>query len=199
GVVQLMGRGGGWPLTVFLTPDLRPFFGGTYFPPSDRFGMPGFPKLLRALAAAWQSQSKDIDSQAAQFEEGLKALARDGLEAEPAGTSPQEIVASGELLERHIDGQYGGFGTAPKFPNPMNLEMMLRAYRRSRSEQLKNSVLFTLERMARGGIYDQLGGGFHRYSVDQRWQVPHFEKMLYDNAQLLHLYSEAHQLSPRPL
>ena len=199
GVVQLMGRGGGWPLTVFLTPDLRPFFGGTYFPPSDRFGMPGFPKLLHGLAAAWQSQAKDVQSQAAQFEEALKAMSRDGLESEPADLSTQQIVAAGELLERHIDRQYGGFGSAPKFPNPMNLEMMLRAYRRNRSAGLRDSVMFTLERMARGGIYDQLGGGFHRYSVDQRWQVPHFEKMLYDNAQLLHLYSEAHQLSPRPL
>ncbi len=199
GVVQLMGRGGGWPLTVFLTPDLRPFFGGTYFPPADRFGMPGFPKLLHGLAAAWQSQAKDVDSQAAQFEEALKVMSRDGLEGEPADLAPQHIVAAGEFLERHIDRQYGGFGSAPKFPNPMNLEMMLRAYRRSRTEGLRDSVMFTLERMARGGIYDQLGGGFHRYSVDQRWQVPHFEKMLYDNAQLLHLYSEAHQLSPRPL
>jgi len=199
GVVQLMGRGGGWPLTVFLTPDLRPFFGGTYFPPADRYGMPGFPRLLQALAEAWRSQPTDIESQAAQFAEGLAVLAADGLEGKPAELSAADLIGAGETLLRYVDQQHGGFGSAPKFPSPMNLGAMLRAFRRRRSAPLRDSVLFTLERMAQGGIYDQLGGGFHRYSVDQYWRIPHFEKMLYDNAQLLHLYAEAHQLNPRPL
>jgi uncharacterized protein YyaL (SSP411 family) len=199
GVVQLMGRGGGWPLTVFLTPDLRPFFGGTYFPPEDRFGMPGFPKLLSALDQAWRSQPKEIEDQARQFEEGLKHLGAYGLESNPAPLVAKDIVDAGEHLEQRVDGRFGGFGTAPKFPNPMNVAVLLRAYRRSGGNGLLSSALLTLERMAEGGIYDQLGGGFHRYSVDERWLVPHFEKMLYDNAQLLHLYAEAQQVSPRPL
>ena len=199
GVVQLMGRGGRWPLTVFLTPDLRPFFGGTYFPPSDRHGMPGFPRLLQALAEAWRSQPRDIEGQAAQFAEGLAVLAADGLGGRPAELSGPDIVNAGETLLRYVDHQHGGFGSAPKFPSPMNLGAMLRAFRRCRSAPLRDSVLFTLEQMAKGGIYDQLGGGFHRYSVDQYWRVPHFEKMLYDNAQLLPLYAEAQQLNPRSL
>jgi uncharacterized protein YyaL (SSP411 family) len=199
GVVQLMRQGGGWPLTVFLTPDLRPFYGGTYFPPEDKYGRPGFPKLLEALHDAWVNQRDKVLEQAEAFHEGLGELAAYGLDAAPSALSAADVVKMGEQMLRMVDPVNGGFGRAPKFPNPMDVSFMLRAWRRGGPEALKDAVMRTLERMALGGIYDQLGGGFHRYSVDERWLVPHFEKMLYDNAQLLHLYSEAQQVEPRPL
>ncbi len=200
GVVQLMGLGGGWPLTVFLTPERVPFFGGTYFPPEDRYGRPGFPKVLQALSEAWTSRRDEVAQQAGEFREGLGELALHGLDAAPAALKAEDLVAMGTALLRRMDGVNGGFGGAPKFPNPMSVALVLRAWRRApEQDALKQAVLLTLEKMARGGIYDQLGGGFHRYSVDERWRVPHFEKMLYDNAQLLHLYTEAHQVEPRPL
>ncbi|MFL5320658.1 MAG: thioredoxin domain-containing protein, partial [Myxococcaceae bacterium] len=199
GVVQLMGRGGGWPLTVFLKPDLTPFYGGTYFPSEDRYGMPGFPKLLLALSDAYKNRRQDIEEQSQQFKEGLAHIASYGLDANSSELKPDDIVSAAQSLEREIDRVHGGFGGAPKFPNPMNVALLLRGWRRSKDQKLLSAVLLTLERMANGGIYDQLGGGFHRYSVDQKWLVPHFEKMLYDNAQLLHLYSEAQQIEPRPL
>src|SRR6185295_6123420 len=191
GVVSLQGRGGGWPLTVFLLPDLRPFFGGTYFPKTDRYGMPGFGRLLEALHRSWEGQRKEVEAQAREFQHGLEHIAAYGLDAPPSALAAEDLVRAAELLERKVDRVHGGFGSAPKFPNPSNVQMMLRAWRRSGKEPLKSAVAITLERMARGGVYDQLGGGFHRYSVDERWLVPHFEKMLYDNAQLLALYSEA--------
>jgi uncharacterized protein YyaL (SSP411 family) len=198
GVVQLMGRGGGWPLTVFLTPDLRPFYGGTYFPSRDRYGIPGFPRLLASLSEAWRNKRGDVEQQAAAFREGLAEYAAHGLEGAAGKWSGKDIAEAGHALGGALDPSYGGFGGAPKFPNPMCLALLLRAWRRGASE-LWEGVALALERMARGGIYDQLGGGFHRYSVDARWLVPHFEKMLYDNAQLIHLYSEAQQIRPRPL
>ncbi|AEI65202.1 thioredoxin domain-containing protein [Corallococcus macrosporus] len=199
GVVQLMGQGGGWPLTVFLTPDLKPFYGGTYFPPQDRYGRPGFPRLLGALRDAWENKQDEVQRQAAQFEEGLGELATYGLDAAPSALTAADVVAMGQGMAKQVDPAHGGFGGAPKFPNPMNFALMLRAWRRGGGAPLKDAVFLTLERMALGGIYDQLGGGFHRYSVDARWRVPHFEKMLYDNAQLLHLYAQAQQVEPRPL
>ncbi len=199
GVVQLMGQGGGWPLTVFLTPDLKPFYGGTYFPPSDRYGRPGFPRLLASLRDAWVNKQSEVQHQARLFEEGLGELAAYGLDAAPGTLSAEDVVSMGRGMAQQVDPVHGGFGGAPKFPNPMNLALMLRAWRRGGGASLKDGVFRTLERMALGGIYDQLGGGFHRYSVDERWRVPHFEKMLYDNAQLLHLYAEAQQVEPRPL
>ena len=199
GVVQLMGRGGGWPLTVFLTPDLRPFFGGTYFPPADKFGMPAFSKILRALNTAWLEQRSEIAEQAKQFETGLSHLSTAGLDGVASEMRPSDVVSAAEQLEGLIDWTRGGFGHAPKFPNPMNLSLLLRGYRRTGDGSLLSAVTLALESMAKGGIYDQLGGGFHRYSVDERWLVPHFEKMLYDNAQLLHLYAEAQQLAPNAL
>jgi uncharacterized protein YyaL (SSP411 family) len=198
-VVQLMGKGGGWPLTVFLTPDLRPFFGGTYFPPADRYGMPAFSRLLQGLHKAWTEQKDEVEAQAQQFRAGLSYLSAYGLDAAPADLTADDVVQAARKLEGEIDRRHGGFGGAPKFPNPMNVALLLRGYRRSKDGALLSAALLTLEKMAKGGIYDQLGGGFHRYSVDERWLVPHFEKMLYDNAQLLHLYAEAQQLSPRPL
>ncbi|XXF76796.1 thioredoxin domain-containing protein [Myxococcaceae bacterium GXIMD 01537] len=199
GVVQLMGQGGGWPLTVFLTPDLRPFYGGTYFPPHDKYGRPGFTKVLDALRDAWANRADEVRRQAESFHDGLGELATYGLDAAPAALGPADVVAMGERMLRQVDPVNGGFGRAPKFPNPMNVALLLRAWRRSGNASLLDAVTRTLERMALGGIYDQLGGGFHRYSVDERWLVPHFEKMLYDNAQLLHLYAEAQQVAPRPL
>ncbi|RKH34548.1 thioredoxin domain-containing protein [Corallococcus sicarius] len=199
GVVQLMGQGGGWPLTVFLTPDLRPFYGGTYFPPEDRYGRPGFPRLLSALRDAWHNKPGEIEDQAQRFQEGLGELSTHGLDAAPSHLSAEDIVAMGHAMAKRMDPVHGGFGGAPKFPNPMNVALLLRAWRRGGGEPLKTAVFRTLERMALGGLYDQLGGGFHRYSVDERWLVPHFEKMLYDNAQLLHLYAEAEQVESRPL
>jgi hypothetical protein len=200
GVVQLMGQGGGWPLTVFLTPELLPFYGGTYFPPRDKYGRPGFPKVLEALHTAWETKREDVRRQSEEFREGLGELASYGLDASPSALVSRDIVGMGEAMLRRVDPVNGGFGGAPKFPNPMNVALMLRAWRHDAgNEAMKRAVLLTLERMARGGVYDQLGGGFHRYSVDERWTVPHFEKMLYDNAQLLHLYTEAYQVEPRPL
>jgi len=200
GVVQLMGRGGGWPLTVFLTPDLRPFYGGTYFPPENRHGLPAFSLLLQGLHDAYANKRSDIEEQAKNFKAGLAQYCATGLDAKPSTLVPADIADSARLLTGIIDPVHGGFGKrGPKFPNPMNLALMLRGYRRSGEQPMLDAALMTLEKMARGGIYDQLGGGFSRYSVDERWAVPHFEKMLYDNAQLLHLYSEAQQLQPRPL
>jgi uncharacterized protein YyaL (SSP411 family) len=204
GVVQLMGRGGGWPLTVFLTPDLRPFFGGTYFPPEDRHGLPGFRRLLEGLAEAWAARREEVDAQAGEFLEGLRQVAVHGLagaggRGAGGALAGADVVAAGQALLRRVDRTHGGFGGAPKFPNPMALATLLRAWRRSGQGPLREAVLLSLEAMARGGVYDQLGGGFHRYSTDAHWGVPHFEKMLYDNAQLLHLYAEAFQVAPRPL
>jgi hypothetical protein len=200
GVVQLMGQGGGWPLTVFLTPDLLPFYGGTYFPPKDKYGRPGFPKVLEALHDAWEAKRDDVLRQSEEFRAGLGELASYGLDAAPAALKPEDLVTMGESMLRRMDTVHGGFGGAPKFPNPMNVALLMRVWRRGGAhEALKQAVLLTLEKMALGGLYDQLGGGFHRYSVDERWTVPHFEKMLYDNAQMLHLYAEAYQLEPRPL
>jgi len=199
GVVQLMGRGGGWPLTVFLTPALEPFYGGTYFPPTDRHGLPAFPKLLATLAEAFRTRPEEVAAQAQQFTTGLRHLSTWGLKASPQELTKEDVRTAGLEQARELDEEYGGFGMAPKFPSPMNLALLLRAFRRGGGPELRDGALFTLERIARGGIYDQLGGGFHRYSVDRLWRVPHFEKMLYDNAQLLHLYAEAELLDSRPL
>jgi uncharacterized protein YyaL (SSP411 family) len=201
GVVQLMGRGGGWPLTVFLTPQLRPFYGGTYFPPAARHGLPGFGALLSGIGEAWVKERGELEQQAEQFEQGLTEYGVWGLEdAKPGTLKPEDVVTAARALGSRLDPDFGGFGrSGPKFPNPMQLSLVLRGWRRSGDEALKAPVLQTLEAMARGGVFDHLGGGFHRYSVDERWLVPHFEKMLYDNAQLVHLYAEAMLVAPRPL
>jgi uncharacterized protein YyaL (SSP411 family) len=201
GVVQLMGRGGGWPLTVFLTPDRKPFYGGTYFPPAPRHGLPAFSSLVSAIAEGWAKERDELLKQAEQFERGLTEYAAWGLDgAVAAALKPADVVTAARALSKRVDPHFGGFGSSgPKFPNPMSLSLMFRGVRRSGDENLLKPALLTLERMARGGVFDQLGGGFHRYSVDERWLVPHFEKMLYDNAQLIHLYAEAMQVAPRPL
>jgi uncharacterized protein YyaL (SSP411 family) len=199
GVVQLMGRGGGWPLTVFLRPDLKPFFGGTYFPKEARYGMPAFSEVLLALDEAYHQRKDQVEEQASEFGQALEALSRHGLGGEKGELKTSDVRAAGEGLAREVDPAHGGFGGAPKFPNPMCVALLFRAWRRGAAPSVRDAALLTLEKMALGGIYDQLGGGFHRYSVDAQWRVPHFEKMLYDNAQLLHLYSEAQQIDPRPL
>jgi uncharacterized protein YyaL (SSP411 family) len=197
GVVQLMGGQGGWPLTVFLTPDLVPFYGGTYFPPQQRHGLPSFRMLLDALSRAWTDERAKVLEQAGEFKNGLRQLATYGLGELVTPVSGDDVTAAGRALSRALDPVEGGFGGAPKFPNTMGLALLLRAWRRSGDGTLREGALHTLDRMVTGGIHDQLGGGFHRYSVDRFWRVPHFEKMLYDNALLLHLLAEAQQISPR--
>jgi hypothetical protein len=189
--VQAMTGQGGWPMTVFLTPDGTPFYGGTYFPPVDRHGLPGFPRLLAALADAWANRRADV------LDNGRQLVASLGQESRlrAAGTLlTEEILFSAfQGISAQFDEEHGGLGGAPKFPQPMIWEFVLRFARRSDNPYARRMVHTTLVKMARGGMYDQLGGGFARYSVDRLWLVPHFEKMLYDNAQLATLYLHAWQ------
>jgi uncharacterized protein YyaL (SSP411 family) len=187
--VQTMTGSGGWPMSVFLTPGLEPFFGGTYFPPEDRHGLPGFPRVLEAIADAYRNRREEVAEQGRQ----LAAHLREQLGVQPgrADVDRRQLDAAVASLATSFDPQHGGFGGAPKFPAPMTLEFLLRAWRHSRDSETLRMVTITLDRMAGGGIHDQIGGGFARYSTDARWLVPHFEKMLYDNAQLAHAYLEA--------
>jgi uncharacterized protein YyaL (SSP411 family) len=195
--VQMMTGHGGWPMTVFLTPDGRPFYGGTYFPPVDRQGMPGFPRLLIALAEAWRERRDEIEKNAGALLLELGKLDRfKGAEVE---LDPQLLEQSATRLLQALDREHGGFGNRPKFPPAMALSFLMRRYRRTGDPAILAAIELTLDKMARGGIYDQLGGGFHRYSVDERWLVPHFEKMLYDNALLARLYLDGWLLTGRPL
>jgi uncharacterized protein len=187
--VQAMTGSGGWPMTVFLTPELAPFFGGTYFPPEDRHGMSGLPRILDAVSDAYRTRRTEVEQQATALADHLRAQL-----AVPPGTrdvEPRNLEAAVARLQATFDGAHGGFGGAPKFPPPMILEFLLRAWRRSGDDQTLQMVTRTLDAMADGGINDQLGGGFARYSTDAHWLVPHFEKMLYDNALLAHAYLEA--------
>jgi uncharacterized protein len=187
-VVQLMGRSGGWPLTVFLTPEQRPFYAGTYFPPQDRYGMPGFPKVLAALSGAYASQRGEVEEQAQEITNAIGRAHR--LPAAGEGPGPDLLrLASRKLLGR-FDDRHGGFGDRPKFPNTMALDVLLRRAALEDDRVAGDSVRLALDRMRAGGIWDHLRGGFHRYSTDERWLVPHFEKMLYDNALLLRLYTD---------
>ncbi|HJZ88478.1 MAG TPA: thioredoxin domain-containing protein [Polyangia bacterium] len=195
-VVQMMGQGGGWPLTVFMTPQGEPFFGGTYFPPDDRYGRPGFARVLGALSEAWRSRRSEIRDNAAQFMRGYQELdARVRGDAMPEDDLSLEAA---RFFAENTDPVHGGLGGAPKFPNVSCHDLVLRVYHRVREPGLLASVELTLRAMADGGIYDHLGGGFARYSVDERWAVPHFEKMLYDNAQLSKLYADAYRLTKNP-
>jgi len=184
----MTGRGG-WPMSVFLTPELKPFYGGTYWPPTARGGMPGFDQVLTAVADAWQNRRSQAVEQADSLTEHLRSVAQPAAESEPlSALHVDQAIAS---LVRSFDSTHGGFGGAPKFPHPMDLRLLARVWHRNRNESLLQVMTFTLDKMAAGGIYDQLGGGFHRYSVDERWLVPHFEKMLYDNALLIPCYLDA--------
>lgn len=193
--VQLLTGRGGWPMSVFLTPDLQPFLGGTYWPPRRKMGMPGFDEVLDAVIEVWEDRRDQATNQAAQLASHLGELAL------PAGTKSElelELLHGAERgLERSFDRTHGGFGGAPKFPHAMDVMLLLRTYYRDAREATLDIVTTTLDRMAAGGIYDHVGGGFHRYSVDERWLVPHFEKMLYDNALLSQCYVEAYQVTQK--
>ncbi|MBM4406541.1 MAG: thioredoxin domain-containing protein [Chloroflexi bacterium] len=190
--VQTMTGHGGWPMTVFMTPDGRPFYGGTYFPPVERHGMPSFTQILMAVADAYQNRRGEMLTGAAQITERLqRPLAGSGQQMLTATI----LQAAAQRLAGGFDWDSGGFGSAPKFPQPMNLEFLLRSYKRDGNARLLQMAEFTLDKMARGGMYDQVGGGFHRYSTDAHWLVPHFEKMLYDNALLIRTYLHAYQIT----
>jgi uncharacterized protein YyaL (SSP411 family) len=189
--VQRMTGHGGWPMTMFLTPDGRPFYGGTYFPPDDRHGLPSFRRVLSAVADAYHTRRAEVEENARQLTAGML----EDLAAHPAEDLAPEIPArAAQALRANYDEREGGFGGAPKFPQPMALEFLLRAHRHGDGTALA-MVERTLDKMAGGGIYDQLGGGFHRYSVDDHWLAPHFEKMLYDNAQLARVYLDAYRVT----
>ncbi len=194
--VQMMTGSGGWPMTVFLTADLIPFYGGTYFPPEDRHGMPGFPRVLMSVAQAYRTRKEEIRSNASklisELEKAELSAAKQVLTAEILDTSTSNLISN-------YDARNAGFGRAPKFPPSMALTFLLRSYFRTGEKHLLEVVDHTLTAMACGGIYDQLGGGFHRYSVDDSWLVPHFEKMLYDNALLSRIYLDAWLLTANSL
>ncbi len=187
--VQAMTGSGGWPMSVFLTPELQPFFGGTYFPPEDRHGLPAFRRVLEAVADAYRTRRTEIDAQARQLADHVRSQV-----ALPAGSIDPErrqLELAAQRLLASFDPVHGGFGGAPKFPASMSLEFLMRSWHRSGDDAVRRAVTITLDRMADGGIHDQLGGGFARYSTDAAWLVPHFEKMLYDNALLALCYLDA--------
>jgi uncharacterized protein YyaL (SSP411 family) len=195
--VQMLTGRGGWPMTVFLTPEGKPFYGGTYFPPEDRYGVPGFPKILQGVANAYREKPQDVERSVEQI---LAALQRMSLSTESQQPFSSDIIGqSAEQLAQAYDADHGGLGKAPKFPNVGVYELFLRHYHHSKGSRFLEMVTHTLTKMAQGGIYDHLGGGFHRYSVDEKWLVPHFEKMLYDNAQLVRIYAQVYCVTEEPL
>src|SRR5919202_1688107 len=198
---QLATGTGGWPLSVFLTPDQRPFYVGTYFPKdtNSRYNMPGFRTLLLELSEAYKNKKQDIQAASSEFIDALSQSGRDliilSAEKEKIGLERSVLDEAAVGLLQMGDPIYGGFGHAPKFPNTSNLMFLLRYYDISGMNRFRDFVLFTADKMAAGGIHDQLGGGFARYSTDQKWLIPHFEKMLYDNALLVQLYAELYQMT----
>ena len=195
--VQMLTGSGGWPMTVFLTPEGKPFYGGTYFPPTDRQGIPGFPRLLTSIAEAYKTNKGEVDRVTQQLTTQMTQSNQI-----PKGTSILTVDILHQAystLATNFDYQNGGFGNAPKFPQPMGPEFLLRYYHHGYNPRALELVEITLEKMAYGGIYDQIGGGFHRYSTDAYWLVPHFEKMLYDNALLARLYLHTHLITGKPL
>jgi uncharacterized protein len=192
--VQATTGGGGWPLNVWLTPELKPFFGGTYFPPEDRWGRPGLPSMLERIATAWREERSAVESSADQVTRQLRQFSE--VKVEPTVEAEVSLLdAAVRQIQASYDPQFGGFGGAPKFPRPVTLNFLLRSYVRTGDPESLQMTLHTLRKMAEGGMHDQLGGGFHRYSVDATWHVPHFEKMLYDQAQLATVYLDAFQLT----
>ncbi len=195
-VVSMTGQGG-WPMSVFLTPEGQPFYGGTYYPPEPRYGIPSFRQVLQSVANAYRTRQDQVINQAQRL---TAALGRAGaFTAQPGELSPELLKTAVEQLLQYFDQEDGGFGSQPKFPQPMTLDFAMTQYLRTGDLDTLYMAELTLEKMALGGIYDQLGGGFHRYSVDAVWLMPHFEKMLYDNAQLLRSYLHAWQITQRPL
>jgi len=194
-VCQMSTGQGGWPLSVFLTPEQRPFYVGTYFPAIDSYGRPGFGSLCRQLAQSWKEKPKDIEKAADSFMQNLGKLQQ---HQAPSKIDKSILDEAAINLLQIADATYGGFGQAPKFPNASNLSFMFRYSKLSGISKFQKFALLTLKKMAKGGIFDQIGGGFHRYSTDARWLVPHFEKMLYDNALLPIVYSEAYQITKDP-
>ncbi len=192
--VQALTGQGGWPLSVWLTPELKPFFGGTYFPPDSRYGRPGFPDLLRQLSKAWREQREQILDSGNKILAALQEQATTPDRATPVLLAPLARTAYGQFYQSY-DARLGGFGNAPKFPRPSVFNFLLRYSARHNERGGRDMTLHTLERMWAGGMYDHLGGGFHRYSVDAYWRVPHFEKMLYDQALLVWSYLEAYQIT----
>ncbi|MFW6086138.1 MAG: thioredoxin domain-containing protein [Myxococcota bacterium] len=193
-VKMLSGRGG-WPMTTLLTPDRKPFFGGTYFPArdGDRGARKGFLTILKEMKEEYDRDREDVVARAEKLSRRLRSASEPAPPGDVPGPGPVKRAVS--MIERRFDDEWGGFGRAPKFPRPANLELLLRHHRRTGEAESLRMVTETLERMAAGGIYDQVGGGFHRYATDRRWLVPHFEKMLYDNAQLVPVYLAAHQVT----
>jgi uncharacterized protein YyaL (SSP411 family) len=193
---QILSGHGGWPNSLFLTPNLTPYYAGTYFPPEDRYGRPGFPSVLQSLADAWANRRTDVYEQAEEMAQAMRHYLEE--RAQPAAVPPHPgaTIHAVDALAQRFDRRYGGFGDAPKFPTPSNLLLLLdlAAERPDAGEMLSA----TLDAMGRGGIYDQLGGGFHRYSTDREWKVPHFEKMLYDNGFLLEIYAREHARTGSP-
>ena len=195
--VQLLTGRGGWPMTMFLTPERKPFYGGTYFPPEDRAGMPGFPRILMGVNQAYRERPVDVEKSVVQI---LSALQRMSATAESEKSFSSSAIADGaENIARAYDADHGGLGQAPKFPNAGVYELFLRYFHHAKNQRYLDMVALTLTKMAQGGIYDHLGGGFHRYSVDAKWLVPHFEKMLYDNAQLMRIYGQIFCITGDPL
>ena len=192
-------RTGGWPLTMFLTPaDHIPFFGGTYFPPDSRYGLPGFRDVLLRIVEYYQKERLAIARQNESVQEALQRIASASTTGAGVELTAAPLGAATAQLEQSFDPRYGGFGGAPKFPHPTSIERLLRYLRHASDDERRNILSVaetTLQKMARGGVYDQLGGGFYRYSVDERWMIPHFEKMLYDNGPLLTLYCDAWQIT----
>jgi uncharacterized protein len=196
--VQSTTGSGGWPMSVFLTPELRPFLGGTYYPPDDQYGRPGFGSLLTRIAEVWKESPEKILDQGAQFTQAIEAHLREAQSSESSPLTLNWLEKGYRQLASGFDPDEGGFSSAPKFPRPAVFNFLLRYWRRTQKTNPFDMVEFTLRKMARGGIYDHLGGGFHRYSVDDRWHVPHFEKMLYDQAQLAVAYAEMIQATADP-
>ena len=195
--VQIMTGSGGWPLTVFLRPSGEPFYGGTYFPPDDRYGRPGFPRLLANIADAYRTRQKDIQENAQSLRQQLNQRMQSGRGFGAIGVDVLDTAAG--ALSSRFDPREGGFGNAPKFPASMSIDFLLRYHHRTGHERSLEMATFTLDKMAYGGMYDQAGGGFHRYSTDDRWLVPHFEKMLYDNALLARAYLDGYRITGKPL
>jgi uncharacterized protein len=187
---------GGWPLTAFLTSDGKPFYGGTYFPPDNQYGRPGFKQVLLSIAAAFRDKQGDVAEQAQMVENAISRS--EAFAGRSAEFSPRVIDSIMKSAYQMFDPAHGGFGQAPKFPHPAALDLLIDYHVRTGDDDARNVFVTTLERMARGGVYDQLAGGFHRYSVDERWVVPHFEKMCYDNSELLKNYVHAFQATGSP-